>query len=64
MAFLGDVRTREHPEPRKLGQQIAMVMAEQGSLVWNQVKFYSYYLLDAVRYPYVLYHHAMDPRRS
>ena len=64
MAFLGDIRTREQPEPRKLAQQIAEVLLEQGGLLWNQIKFYSYYLLDAVRYPYVLYHHAMDPRRA
>ena len=64
MAFLGDVRTREQPEPRKLAQQIAAVLRDQGGLLWNQTKFYSYYLLDAVRYPYVLYHHATDPRRT
>ncbi len=58
--FLSDVHSPEYPEPRKLAHQISAVASEQSRLLWNQAKFYSYYLLDAVRYPYVLYHHATD----
>lgn len=64
MAFLGDFRTREQPEPRKLAHQVGAVLHEQGGLLWNQAKFYSYYLVDAVRYPYVLWHHFTDPRHT
>lgn len=64
MAFLGDIRTRDQPEPRKLAHQIAAVLHEQAGLLWNQAKFYSYYLADAVRYPYVLCHHLTDRRHT
>ncbi|KAA6425944.1 MAG: hypothetical protein FRX49_04319 [Trebouxia sp. A1-2] len=39
----------EYPEPRRLAQEISAVVREQSRLLWNQAKFYSYYLLDAVR---------------
>lgn len=58
--FLSDVRSQDFPEPRRLAHEISAVVQEQSRLLWNQAKFYSYYLLDAVRYPYVLYHHATD----
>ena len=62
--FLSDVQSSEYPEPRRLAQEISAVVREQSRLLWNQAKFYSYYFLDAVRYPYVLYHHATDRQRT
>ena len=62
--FLSDVQTSEYPQPRKVAYEISAVVDEQSRLLWNQAKFYSYYLLDAVRYPYVLYHHATDHHRT
>ncbi|KAL3140743.1 hypothetical protein ABBQ32_005298 [Trebouxia sp. C0010 RCD-2024] len=62
--FLSDVQSPEYSEPRKVVYEISAVVQEQSRLLWNQAKFYSYYLLDAVRYPYVLYHHASDHHRT
>lgn len=62
--FFSDTQSSDFPEPRQVAHEISAVVFEQSRLLWNQAKFYSYYLLDAVRYPYVLYHHATDRQRT
>ena len=58
--FFSNAPSRDYPEPRRVAREMSAMVRDQSRLLWNQAKFYSYYVLDAIRYPYVLYHHARD----